>query len=147
MAISPDGSRAFVISNLTVSRPTGWIQDLDLRTGQPTAAMNVADVSALGAASAPLPPTLQATVNGQRVTLSWNLAAHSPAAQRFGIHAGSRSGASDLGTIDVGFATFVSVATVPPGRYFVRVTATNVTGTSSPSTEVVIDVPAPTGGQ
>jgi DNA-binding beta-propeller fold protein YncE len=141
MAISPDGSRAFVASNLTVSQPAGRIQDLDLRTGQPTVAMTVANVNALGAAFPPLPPTPNATVIGGRVTIAWTLLAHSPPADRFVIHAGSRSGASDLGRIEVGGGvTSFSVASVPPGRYFVRVTASNFTGTSSPSSEVIIDV-------
>ena len=104
--------------------------------------MSDATTSALGAAFVPLAPTLQpAEVIGQQVTISWSLAAHSPAAQRFVLHVGSRSGATDLGTRDVGDATSLTVPGVPPGRYFVRMTAVNFTGTSSPSTELIVDVP------
>jgi hypothetical protein len=141
IAISPDGGRAFVASDNLLPQ-SGLIQDLDLRTGQQTAGVSVAFTSALGAAFAPLAPTLQpAVVNGQQVTIAWSLAAHSPAAQRFVIHVGSRSGATDLGTRDVGDATSLTVPGVPPGRYFVRMTAVNFTGTSSPSTELIVDVP------
>ena len=83
MEISPDGERAFVGSN-DIIRLGGALQDLDLRTGQQTVGVS-ALTNALGAAFAPLAPTLQLVeLNGQRVTLSWSLAAHSPAAQRFG---------------------------------------------------------------
>jgi hypothetical protein len=51
-------------------------------------------------------------------------------------------GRNDLGTVDVGAGvTSFTVAGVPPGRYFVRMKAVNFTGTSSPSTELIIDVP------
>jgi hypothetical protein len=147
MAISPNGERAFVASH-DRRGDVAALQVLDLRTGQRTIDMAVAQAAALGVAFVPQAPTLQpAEVTGQQVTIAWSFAAHSPAAQRFLVHVGSRSGATDLGTLDVGDDTSLSVSGVPPGRYFVRVTATNVTGTSSPSTEVVIDAPAPTGGQ
>ena len=140
MEISPDGGHAFVASN-DLLRPFGQLQDLDLRTGQQTVGVSTL-TSALGAAFAPLAPTLQpAEVIGQQVTIAWSLAAHSPAAQRFVLHVGSRSGATDLGTRDVGDATSLTVPGVPPGRYFVRMTAVNFTGTSSPSTELIVDVP------
>ena len=141
MAISPNGERAFVGSSYP-GRGLGALLDLDLGTGQQTALVS-AMTFALGAAFPPLAPTLHPpVVNGEEVTIGWSLAAHSPEAQRFLIHVGSRSGAIDLGTLDVGGNTSLTVPGVPPGRYFVRVTATNITGPSSPSTEVVIEVPA-----
>ena len=144
MVISPDASRAIVASNHP--RLFGQIQDLDLRTGQPTAALGVNLTTALGGAFPPLPPTLQpARINGQQVTLSWALPAHSPAALGYVIQAGSRSGASDLGMIEVGAGvTSFTAGGVPPGRYFVRVTAANVTGPSLPSPEMIVDVAIPT---
>ena len=143
MAISPDGLRAIVASNDI--RPGAAIQDLDLRTGQPAVQVNISiGFASVGGVFPPLPPTVPpATVNGQRVTISWSLPAHSPPADRFVIHAGSRSGASDLGTVDLGgSATSFTAAGVPPGRYFIRMTAVNFTGTSSPSAEVIVDVPS-----
>jgi hypothetical protein len=118
IAISPDGKRAFVAS-ADVVRLFGSLQDLNLETGQPNMTAHISLVYGLGAAFPPLfpplSPTLEATVSGQRVTLSWTLPAHSPAAQRFVIHAGSRSGASDLGTIEVGgnVTSFSSAAARP----------------------------------
>ena len=143
MAISPDGLRAIVASNDI--RPEAAIQDLDLRTGQPAVQVNISNgFASVGGVFPPLPPTVPpATVNGQRVTISWSLPAHSPPADRFVIHAGSRSGASDLGTVDLGGNTTSFTANgVQPGRYFIRMTAVNFTGTSSPSGEVIVDVPS-----
>lgn len=38
-------------------------------------------------------------------------------------------------------ATALSIASAPPGRYYVRVRAVNATGTGAPSNELVIDIP------
>ena len=142
MAISPDATRAFVGSRAPDPR-FALLQDIDLNTGQPTLATSLGSLGWLGAAFPPLPPTLRpAVVNAQQVTISWHLAAHSPAAEVFAIQVGTRSGATDLGTVNITGAGSVAVADVPPGRYFVRVKAVNVTGTSSASNEIVIDVPA-----
>jgi hypothetical protein len=138
MVISPDGGRAFVGANHP--RLFGALLDLDLETGLQSGRASVSSTSGLGAAFAPLPPRPDAVISGQDVTLSWTLPDHSPAALGYAIHVGSRSGLTDVGVVEVGNASSIAVATVPPGRYFLRLTATNATGTSSPSAEVVIDI-------
>jgi hypothetical protein len=59
------------------------------------------------------------------------------------VAAGSRPGASDHGTFDVGSDLLLS-AIVGPGTYWVRVFAANPTGTSQPTPDVTFTVVRPT---
>jgi predicted nicotinamide N-methyase len=80
-------------------------------------------------------------VDSGRATISWTLPPHSPVATGYVLEAGTASGLSNIATLTLGSATSLAVPAVPPGRYYVRVRATNYTGTGAASNEVVIDVP------
>ncbi|MBP7777062.1 MAG: hypothetical protein KA371_08045 [Acidobacteria bacterium] len=92
---------------------------------------------------APRAPTgLASTVTGRAVTLSWNANGPPAAITRHVLDAGSAPGLSDIFSgLDVGPQTSFSASGVPPGTYYVRVRAGNFTGLSSPSNEVVVQVP------
>jgi hypothetical protein len=87
------------------------------------------------------PGGLTSNVVGNQVTLNWS-APVGCAATGYVIQAGSVSGASNLAVINVGPATALSV-NAPAGTYFVRVLATNASGGSAASNEVVVVVPQP----
>jgi hypothetical protein len=57
------------------------------------------------------------------------------------LEAGTAPGLSDITNLDVGPTTALTVNGVPPGTYYVRVRAANVTGDSAPSNEAVVVVP------
>lgn len=88
------------------------------------------------------PVTLQAAVTGRRVHLSWAPGGPPAAVRRYVLEVGSAPGRADLiGRLDLGAQTSWTADGVPPGVYHVRVRAWNVTGLSSPSHEVVVQVP------
>jgi hypothetical protein len=90
--------------------------------------------------SAPL--NLSAIVAASQVTLTWQSGPRSPAISHFEIEAGSAPGAADLARLRSDDASFsLVVADVPPGRYYVRVRASNYGGTSEPSNEILVTVP------
>ena len=92
----------------------------------------------VGGSAPPNPPSaLAASVSGSIVTLRW--VAPSGGAASYVIEAGSRRGAIDIGSHDVGTATSFTVAT-PPGTYYIRIRAVSAAGTSGPSNEVVLNV-------
>jgi hypothetical protein len=87
------------------------------------------------------PPVLSATVIGSTVSLTWRLA---PAIlmTAYTIEVGSAAGLSDLRTLRIGgLASSYDASNVPAGTYFVRVRASNNSGSSPPSNEVVVVVP------
>jgi hypothetical protein len=88
------------------------------------------------------PGSLARTVVGHQVTLTWSAAVSGCPASGFVIQAGSTPGSSNLAVINVGPATSLSV-TAPAGTYYVRVIATNASGGSVASNEVVVVVPQP----
>lgn len=98
-----------------------------------------------GVAAVAYPPTapasLGATVTGNTVTLTWALPAHSPMATGYVLQVGTTPSLSNIGTFTLGPATALSVPNVPSGRYFVRLRATNYTGTGAASSDVEIVVP------
>jgi hypothetical protein len=57
------------------------------------------------------------------------------------LEAGSAAGARDIAVVELlGTVTALLATDVPPGRYFVRVRATNFNG-SSVSDDLIVDVP------
>jgi predicted phage tail protein len=89
--------------------------------------------------SAPARPTVQIFVSGATATIAWSRA---PMATGYVLEAGARSGMTDVARFSTGTAATSFIATnVPPGRYFVRIRATNDCGTSSHSNEVAVVIP------
>ena len=105
------------------------------RTSAPSAEIRV-DVQP----SAPEPPIATiATVAGRTVRVQWQAPPHGWPATGYILEAGSAQGLTDIGVVPVGGLDFQ--ATVPPGRYYVRIRALNASGASVPGDEVVLDVP------
>lgn len=99
----------------------------------------------LNVGNVPAPPgaptALAYSLSGSTVNLSWTApAAGSPTS--YILEAGSEPGLSDLVRRDTGSAaTSLAYASVPPGRYCVRVRAVNSLGAGVASNEVVVIVP------
>ncbi len=139
--VSPDGRDAFVVSSGSGGATAAW---LDIATGSTLASASVpAGYSlALNYEPVPVPPVLSITqVTAGTATLSWTLPDVSPMVTGYRAEAGTAPGMSNLGVLVLGADESFTASGVPPGRYFVRVRAVNVNGTSGPSNEVVVDVP------
>jgi exo-beta-1,3-glucanase (GH17 family) len=100
----------------------------------------VAPLRARQASAVPGPPQqVSFAVNGNAVSLLWGLPSTGGLPTHFIIQAGSGPGAIDYGVFNVGAVTSVA-ASVPTGRYYVRLIAVNAAGAGPPSPDVVIDV-------
>ena len=92
-----------------------------------------------GAAAPGAPTSLTATSSGSNLTLTWNAPSTGDPVTSYSIEAGSASGVTNLANLPTGnSATTFSTGGVPNGTYFVRVRASNGTGISPPSNEVVL---------
>jgi hypothetical protein len=90
-------------------------------------------------ASVPAPPTGLTVIATHHVgVVQWQ---PSPGATDYIVEAGTAPGASNLFNGSVGSQPYFSAMAPPPGRYYVRVRARNITGVSAPSEEIIIDVP------
>lgn len=94
-------------------------------------------------ASPPDPPlNLQYTAVGPTLTFQW-LAPAAGTPTSYVLEVGSATGLSNLAVFATGSpATSITFNGVPPGRYYVRLRATNAAGTGTPSNEIVVDVSA-----
>ena len=142
VAVSPDGHEAFVVSRaLEGGAAAAWI-DIDTGLIRASASVPAGSSLAIGYVPAPLPPVLSpAQVATGTVTLSWALPDVSPMVTGYRAEAGTAPGMANLGVLALGTGESFRASGVPPGRYFVRVRAVNVNGTSGPSNEVVVEVP------
>lgn len=84
------------------------------------------------------PKQLAASVSGRDLSLSWRDGGGVTAG--YVLEVGLAPGQTAL-TVDLGQRTSASFANVPPGRYVVRLRATNPFGLSRPSNDVTIVVP------
>lgn len=80
---------------------------------------------------------VRAAVNGGVVRLDWSAAT---GATRYVVEAGSTVGATNLARVDTGSPATTFSATVPDGRYFVRVRGVNEAGSGPASSDVVVVV-------
>lgn len=94
-----------------------------------------------GCTAPPPPPTaFNAAVNGSALTLTWN--APGVPVSAYTLRAGSATGLSNVATLPLpGGLTSVAGA-VPPGTYFMRLTASNGCGTSPPASELFVTIGA-----
>ncbi len=91
----------------------------------------------VGGGSAPASPTgLGVSWSGTTAHLSWTPPAGA-APTSYVVEAGTASGLTDSGAVNVGAATSFAV-NLPSGAYFVRVRALNANGASAPSNEVLV---------
>jgi hypothetical protein len=137
--ISPD-NRVAVAASVHPRVALTTVQVIDLATLAPIATVPTV-VQALAVAFPPLAPSLAHAVTGRAVDLSWTLPAHSPPPAGFVVEAGSAPGRRDLLTLRLGPTASLHVPAAPPGRYYVRLRARNVSGTGPASQEIVVDVP------
>jgi Fibronectin type III domain len=100
-------------------------------------------------ARAQAPSSLQATVSGNLLTLSWQPPTTPPSG--YLIEAGTASGLPDIASVPVPANPPGITAPVPNGTYFIRVRAIYAGGPGPPSNEVAVTVgctgppPAPVG--
>jgi hypothetical protein len=95
----------------------------------------VSPIEVPGAPSAP-----SSTVTGRTVTLSWGTPSSGGAPAGYLVEVLQMSGGPVVAQLAVGPVTTISVTSVPPGGYVVRVRAQNSSGTGPPSPEHVIVV-------
>lgn len=126
----------------SVGLPSGaTVQVIDATTGGAAAEAPFL-ASGLGVSYAPLAPSVPTvTVFGSSVRLGWTLPPNSPAATGYLLEAGTAPGLSNLGSRTLGPALSLDFPGVPPGRYYVRLRASNHAGTGAASSELLIDVP------
>jgi hypothetical protein len=92
------------------------------------------------------PGNFAATVSGRTVSFTWTAATTGEAATSYTIEAGNAPGSSNLAHLSTGTpATSLSVPSVPPGTYWVRVRGSNDAGTGAPSQDIAIVMGATSG--
>lgn len=86
------------------------------------------------------PSNLAGNVNGFDVSLTWTAPVSGGALEVYLLEAGSAPTLANIGVLPVGGTTFA--VTAPAATYYMRVRAQNRCGTSLPSNEVIVEVPA-----
>lgn len=104
----------------------------DPMTGEPLCGLQLAM-----AVAPPAPAGFGATLDGSRVTLTWQ---PSPGATHYEVEAGSSPGRRDLARYVTG-DTSLTVPGVPPGTYYVRVRALNFAAKGRYTADVVVTIP------
>ena len=93
------------------------------------------------------PSGLSGGASGSTLSLSWIASTAGGAPSAYMIEAGSSSGLADLANFSTGNSATSFIANgVANGRYFIRVRAANLIGTSGPSNEVLVVVGPPAPG-
>jgi hypothetical protein len=121
----------------SVTAGTYYLRVRGVNGGGVGAASNEVALTITGCALPSTPTGLTYTLSGNLLTVRWNAAA---GAVEYFLLAGSVSNANDLYNGNVGTATSIS-ATVPAGRYYIRVRGANACGVSVASPELEIIVP------
>jgi len=136
-----------IVSQVSVGRQTSASGDLP--PGRYFARVQGANSYGIGAPSADVsfivggpdqpgaPSALSVAWQGTIATFRWNPGSGAAA---YVLEAGSASGTSNIGVINVGAGTQFSID-VPPGAYYVRVRSANALGMSGPSNELLVRGP------
>ena len=141
LAFTPDGRKAVAIANWDIRLGAlclAVLIDVQMRAVQgPSYSSTCGYFPGVGIAASPLPPeNVRVSATNRRVTLSWQLAARSPASNTYAIdaslHPGGRVVATLLTNSD---QTMFTLDALPPGTYYVRVRAVNAIGASGVSAE------------
>jgi hypothetical protein len=135
----PPGAITFQSSNVP-----GGTYHLSVRQEGPVlvgaGAGPAAPLTVPGTCTPPKAPTLlTATASARVVTVTWDLAGTGSAPTSWTLEAGSSSNLSNLAVLPLGTRSIS--APVPPGTYFLRVSAANPCGASPKSAEISITVP------
>lgn len=139
------GSAPVATTSLTIPNVPAGTYFIRVRAVNAVGASTPSNEASLtvGVAGCGAPPTapvnLTHAASGGVMTFSWAAGAGGCAATSYAISAGSGAGSADIGSANVGLQTSLAVA-VPPGTYFLRVSAVNEWGPSGPSNEVVVSV-------
>ncbi|MEZ5417137.1 MAG: S8 family serine peptidase [Vicinamibacterales bacterium] len=107
--------------------------------GNSPSSSNEVTVSVAGPTAPGAPVLNTPSVSGGVVSLSWSPGAGG-APTSYTLFASLTSGGAPIATVPLG-GTSVSFGGVPPGTYFLRMTATNAVGTSPLSNQVTLVVP------
>lgn len=141
LAFTPDGRKAVAIANWDIrpgARCLAVLIDVQMRAVERSSYSSTCGLfSGVGIASPPLPPeNVKVSATNRRVTLSWQLAAHSPAATTYAIDASLQPGGRVVATLLTDSdQTIFTLDAVPPGTYYVRVRGVNAIGASELSAE------------
>jgi hypothetical protein len=87
------------------------------------------------------PTNFAAYANGRAALLTWDLGTGGGNPTSMVLHAGTTPGASNAGIFPIAPGTQLSVGSVNPGTYYLRVAAVNGAGPSAFSNEVRFDMP------
>lgn len=117
-----------------------------LGPGGPSGASNeVQIVVAPDACSPPTPPTVSVQVTGSAVGIGWTAV---PGAAGYLLTAATSPGGPPVASQPFGpGTTSTAVNGVPPGTYYVTVTAVNACGSTAPSAPAAVTVAPPVGGR
>jgi hypothetical protein len=108
--------------------------------GQPSNVVTL-NVAAVPPPAPAAPTNLAAAVNGNAVTLTWDLATTS-GLLGLGLNVGTTPGGSDIGTFPIRVSESTFLANVPNGNYFMRLFAAGPGGFSAESNELNVAVPS-----
>ena len=141
LAFTPDGRKAVAIANWDLRWDAlclAVLIDVPRRAVEGSSHSRTCGYfPGVGIAAPPLPPeNVKVSVTNRRVTLSWQLAAHSPAANTYAIDASFQPGGPVVATLLTNSdQTMFTVDAVPPGSYYLRVRGVNAIGASEVSAE------------
>lgn len=136
--------RVLNFSNPLVSRsgaPTGTAAQHNNALSINNARLTIANWRAAIVEPPHQPTGLTLTASGRTVNFSWTPAANGPPATSYLIQAGGAPGLANLATINTGSSTpSFTVASVPPGTYYVRVIGVNLAGAGTPSENILLSM-------
>jgi hypothetical protein len=140
LAVLVTGTAATSLDVPNVPAGTYWVRVRGSNaagTGAPSQDVAIVMGTSTGCVGLPgVPVLLTPVVSGNNVNLNWNTPALGAYTSGYVLMAGTAPGTSNLAYFGTGSAATSFAASAPAGLYYVRVAATNVCGTGTPSNEV-----------